>query len=94
METEDGDEDSTGGRGDRRAGRECGAGAGNGLNTMLYDKAFGMDLVSIAGESNKFEGTIDKAKVTGKLHRTGPGTSDKTTYDVSVTFTAPIQRAK
>ena len=64
------------------------------LNTMLYDQAFKMDLVSMAGESNKFEGTIDKKTVTGKLYRTGPGDSSGVKYDFSATFTAPIQRAK
>jgi len=62
------------------------------INTMLYDKAFGMDLVSQAGVSNKFEGTIDKKTVTGKLYRSGPGESNKNKYDFSVTFSAPIQR--
>ena len=63
------------------------------ISTMLYDKAFGMDLVSTAGVSNKFEGTIDKKAVNGKLYRSGPGESNKVRYDFSVTFTAPIQRA-
>jgi hypothetical protein len=63
------------------------------INTMLYDKAFAMDLVSMAGASNKFEGTIDKNTVSGKLYRSEPGTSGKTPYDFSVTFKAPIQRA-
>jgi len=64
------------------------------LNTMLYDKAFKMDLVSMAGASNKFEGTIDKKTATGKLYRSAPGDSDGVKYDFSATFTAPIQRAK
>jgi hypothetical protein len=63
------------------------------INTMLYDKAFAMDLVSIAGASNKFEGTIDKKTVTGKLYRSEPGDSNQVKYDFSVTFSAPIQRA-
>jgi hypothetical protein len=62
------------------------------INTMLYDKAFAMDLVSMAGVSNKFDGTIDKTTVTGKLYRTEPGTSGKIPYDFSATFKAPIQR--
>ena len=62
------------------------------INTMLYDKAFGMDLVSIAGVSNKFEGTIDKTAVTGKLYRSEPGDSNKVKYDFSVTFKASIKR--
>ena len=49
---------------------------------------------SMAGESNKFEGTIDKKTVTGKLYRTGPGDSGGVKYDFSATFTAPIKRAK
>src|SRR4030095_6750755 len=63
------------------------------INTMLYDKAFAMDLVSMAGASNKFEGTIDKTAVSGKLYRSEPGTSGRIPYDFSVTFKAPIQRA-
>jgi hypothetical protein len=35
------------------------------VNTMLYDKAFGSDLASVAGASNKFEGAIDKNAATG-----------------------------
>jgi hypothetical protein len=62
------------------------------VNTMLYDQAFAMDLVSSAGISNKFEGTIDKNAVTGKLFRSGPGEENKTPYDFSVTFNAPIKR--
>ena len=34
---------------------------------MLYDKAFGMDLVSTAGVSNKFEGTIERFAGDGLL---------------------------
>ena len=63
------------------------------INTMLYDKAFAMDLVSMAGVSNKFEGTIDKTAVNGKLYRTGPGTSGKIPYDFSATFKVPIPKA-
>ena len=63
------------------------------LNTMLYDQGFGTDFVSMAGISNLFEGTIDKGTVSGKLYRSEPGTSDKTKYDFSATFKAPIQRA-
>jgi hypothetical protein len=63
------------------------------LNTMLYDQAFGMDLVSIAGESNLFEGTLDAKTAEGKLHRSGPGDTNNVKYDFSVTFKAPIQRA-
>jgi hypothetical protein len=63
------------------------------INTMLYDKAFAMDLVSQAGATNKFEGTIDKKTVAGKLYRSAPGDANKAKYDFSVTFSAPIQRA-
>lgn len=63
------------------------------INTMLYDKAFSMDLVSIAGASNKFEGTIDKRTAAGKLYRSGPGETNKVPYDFTVTFSAPVQRA-
>ena len=62
------------------------------INTMLYDKAFAMDLVSQAGASNKFEGTFDRKTAAGKLFRTGAGEANKVSYDFSVTFTAPIQR--
>jgi hypothetical protein len=64
------------------------------LNTMLYDQAFKMDLVSMAGVTNKFDGTIDKKTVAGKLYRSAPGDSNGVKYDFSATFTAPIQRAK
>src|SRR5262245_48734100 len=63
------------------------------LNTMLYDQGFGTDFVSMAGESNLFEGTIDPKTVSGKLYRSAPGTSDKVKYDFTVTFKAPLQRA-
>ena len=62
-------------------------------NTMLYDKAFGMDLVSAAGVTNKFDGTIDKKTVSGKLYRSAPGDMNKVKYDFSVTFSAPVHRA-
>ena len=62
------------------------------VNAMLYDKAFGMDLVSEGGASNKFEGVIDNNSVSGKLYRSAPGESNKTTFDFSVTFKAPSLR--
>lgn len=62
------------------------------INVMLYDKAFAMDLVSQAGVTNKFEGTIDQKTVNGKLYRSEPGQANKIKYDFSVTFSGPIQR--
>ena len=63
------------------------------INTMLYDKAFTSDLVSIAGVSNKFDGTLDKKTASGKLYRSEPGDADKMKYDFNVTFSAPIKGA-
>jgi len=63
------------------------------INTMLYDKAFASDLVSQAGASNKFEGTLDKKTASGKLYRSEPGDVDKIKYDFNVTFSAPIKTA-
>jgi hypothetical protein len=62
------------------------------VNAMLYDKAFGVDLVSEGGASNRFEGVIDRNTVSGKLYRSAPGETNKITFDFSVTFKAPIQR--
>ena len=62
------------------------------FNAMLYDKAFGMDLVSEGGASNTFGGVIEKNSVSGKLYRAAPGESNKTTFDFSVMFKAPIKR--
>jgi hypothetical protein len=63
------------------------------INTMLYDKAFASDLVSMAGASNKFEGTLDKKTASGKLSRSEPGDVDKVKYDFNVTFSAPVKGA-
>ena len=68
--------------------------SGKVLNTMLYDQAFKADLVSMAGGSNKFEGTIDTKTVTGKLYRSAPGDSNGVKYDFSATFSAPLQRTQ
>ena len=64
------------------------------VNAMLYDKAFGTDLVSEGGASNKFEGVIDKNSVSGKLYRSAPGETNKVTFDFTATFKAPIQRKR
>ena len=64
------------------------------VNAMLYDRAFGVDLVSEGGASNRFEGTIDKNTVSGKLYRSTPGETNKIKFDFAVTFTAPIQRKR
>jgi hypothetical protein len=63
------------------------------INTMLYDKAFAMDLVSQAGVTNKFEGTLDKKTASGKLYRSAPGEANKIKFDFSATFSAPIKGA-
>ena len=64
------------------------------VNAMLYDKAFGMDLVSEGGASNTFEGTIDNTSVAGKLYRSAPGETNKIAFDFAVTFKVPIQRKR
>lgn len=64
------------------------------VNTMIYDKAFGVDLVSEGGASTKFEGVIETNSVSGKLFRSAPGETNKVTFDFSATFKAPIQRKR
>jgi hypothetical protein len=59
--------------------------------TMLYDVGFGYDSVSVAGTNNKFDGTVERATISGKLYTAKADTFDKATYEYSATQ-APIQR--
>ena len=59
----------------------------------MYDSAFKMGSVSVAGSDIKLDvKTLDKTTVAGKLYTAKPGDFNDVPYEYSVTFSAPIAR--
>jgi len=62
-------------------------------STSMYDSAFKMGSVSVAGNNIKLDvKTLDKTTIAGKIYTAKPDDFNDVPYEYSVTFSAPIAR--